>query len=123
MKTDYRHIIQAICIIHIVFVVKMGYSDCVLFCTVFLLRCVAVITVAIAPGDQQSQCTTTQGVDAPGLGLINAYTSTQTPLMDMYWYVLAFSNFGIGVWESIKGSNGFNADGVSRDMSDVVYCM
>ena len=89
----------------------MEYNAGILFCTVFLLRCVAVITVA--PADQQSQCTTTQGSDAPGLALVNAYTSTQTPLMDMYWYVLAFGNFGNGVWESIKGSNGYQTDGVS----------
>ena len=90
---------------------EMECNAGILFYTIFLLRCVAVITVA--PGDQQSQCTTTQGSDAPGLDLVNAYTSTQTPLMDMYWYVLAFDNFNNGVWESIKGSNGFNSDGVS----------
>ena len=87
----------------------MGYNAGILFCTVFLLRCVAVITVA--PGDQQSQCTTTEGSDPPGLDLVNAYTSTQTPLMEMYWYVLAFGNFGNGVQR-----------GRSEDMS-VVYCM
>ena len=90
---------------------EMECNAGILFYTIFLLRCVAVITVA--PGDQQSQCTTTQGSDAPGLDLVNAYTSTQTPLMDMYWYALAFGNFGNGVWESIKGSNGFQTDGVS----------
>ena len=83
--------------------------------TVLLLQYAGVI--AVAPDDQQSLCTTTEGPDAPGLALVNAYTSMQTPLMDMYWYVLAFGNFGNGVWESIKGSNGHNADGVSACVS------
>ena len=80
---------------------------------VVLLALLCDGAIAVAPGDQQSQCTTTQGSDAPGLALVNAYTSRQTPLMDMYWYVLAFGNFNNGVWESIKGNNGHNADGVS----------
>ena len=80
---------------------------------VVLLALLCDGAIAVAPGDQQSQCTTTEGSDPPGLALVNAYTSRQTPLMDMYWYFLAFGNFNNGVWEAIKGSNGLNADGVS----------
>ena len=92
-------------------IVKMGYNANILLFAILVLWCDSAI--AVAPGDQQSQCTTTQGSDPPGLVLVDAYTSRQTSLMDMYWYVLAFGNFGNGVWESIKGSNGHNADGVS----------
>ena len=81
------------------------------------LLCAGVI--AVAPGDQQSQCITTGGSDSPGRALVNAYTRRQKPLMDMYWYALAFGNFGNGIWESIKGSNGFRGAGVSAGGSTV----
>ena len=92
-------------------IVKMGYNANILLFAVLVLWCDGAM--AVAPGDQQSHCTTTQGSDPLGLVLVNAYTSRQTPLMDMYWYRLAFGNSGNGVWESIKGNNGLNADGVS----------
>ena len=59
----------------------------------------AGVIAAVAPDDQQSQCTSTEFPTSPGHGLVGAYTNTQKPLMDSYWYnPLAGSN---GVWHLI----------------------
>ena len=64
---------------------------------------------AVAPGDQQSTCLSTDVPTSPGHGLVGAYTSTQRPLMDSYWYDRVVGS--TGVWAFIEG-NGDN-NGVS----------
>ena len=61
--------------------------------------------IAVAPGDIQSQCTSTTLPTDPGHGLVGAYTNTQKPLMDSYWYNRLTGS--TGVWDFIQG----NVDG------------
>ena len=72
---------------------------------------------SVAPGDKQSQCLDTSTSNSLGQALVNAYTETQKPLLDSYWYA---SLFGTGaVWESIRGNSG--STGVSDCMRNVVF--
>ena len=64
---------------------------------------------AVAPNDQQTECTNTDTPTSPGNGLVNAYTSTQKPLMDSYWYQRVVGS--TGVWTFIQGNE--NDNGVS----------
>ena len=74
----------------------------ILLCTVLLLQ--GILVSSIAPGDQQSQCLDTSSNKSLGHVLVNAYTKTQKPLLDSYWYI---SLFGTGaVWKSIGGNSG-----------------
>ena len=65
---------------------------------------------SVAPGDQQSQCFDTSNPNSPGHELINAYTETQKPLLDSYWYSILIDQVGV-VWKSIGGNN--DSTGVS----------
>ena len=84
-------------------------------CTVLLLQGTGVSSVA--PGDQQSQCFDTSTSTSVGQALVNAYTETQKPLLDSYWYVVVYGRTG-AVWESIQGNSG--STGVSDCMLMVV---
>ena len=55
-----------------------------------------------APYDQQDQCTRTEVPTDPGHGLVSAYTNTQKPLMDSYWYSTVVES--TGVWSFILGN-------------------
>ena len=77
----------------------MEMKATILFAVV-LLRSAGVN--AVAPGDQQSSCFSTELPTSPGHGLINAYTSTQRPLMDSYWYDRVVGT--TGVWDFIEGN-------------------
>ena len=75
----------------------------ILLCAVFILLGERGSSQS-APGDRQSQCLDTSTSNSLGQGLVGAYTSTQKPLLDSYWYG---SLFGTGaVWESIQGNEG-----------------
>ena len=58
---------------------------------------------AVAPGDQQSVCLSTEFPFSPGHVLVGAYTSTQKPLMDSYWYDRVVGS--TGVWVFIQNDN------------------
>ena len=64
---------------------------------------------AVAPVDQQSTCLSTEFPTSPGHQLVGAYTSTQRPLMDSYWYDRVVGS--TGVWAFIEGNE--NDKGVS----------
>ena len=59
-----------------------------------------------APADQQQQCIATNVPTDPGHMLVGAYSATQKPLLDSFWYVRVFGNGG--VWTGIQGNTGDN---------------
>ena len=73
--------------------------------TLALLGAAGLVT-ASAPDDQQNQCTKRELPTDPGHGLVGAYTSTQRPLMDSYWYTRLVGS--TGVWDFIQGNDGRN---------------
>ena len=77
--------------------------------TVLLFALLSAGVSAIAPGDIQSQCTSTTLPTDPGHGLVGAYTNTQKPLMDSYWYNRLTGS--TGVWDFIQGN--VDSNGVS----------
>ena len=69
-----------------------------------VLQLLGAKVTAVAPDDQQAQCTSTTLPTSLGHGLVGAYTNTQKPLMDSFWYnPLTGSN---GVWHFIQGNIG-----------------
>ena len=89
------------------------YTASFLLCAVLLLQGGTRVS-SVAPGDKQSQCLDTSTSTSLGQALVNAYTESQKPLFDSYWYFSLFGRSG-AVWESIGASSGRNG------VSDVLH--
>ena len=77
----------------------------VVICVFLVLNLEIASCQPSAPSDQQQQCIVTNVPSDPGHGLVGAYSDTQKPLLDSYWYERVFGGSN-AVWTGIRENTG-----------------